>query len=47
MKPQTVLGLTRADWNGVFWAGIMLLVTVVCLYAAVKREKHEEDYCFE
>lgn len=47
VKPQTVLGLTRADWNGVFWAGVMLLVTVVCLYAAVKREKHEEDYCFE
>ncbi|MBQ8620105.1 MAG: hypothetical protein IJ418_21725 [Clostridia bacterium] len=47
VRPQTVLGLTRADWNGVFWAGVLLLVTVVCLYAAVKREKREADYCFE
>lgn len=47
VHPQTVLGLTRADWNGVFWAGVMLLVTLVCLYAAVKKDKREEDYCFE
>ena len=47
VKPQTVLGLTRADWNGVFWAGVLLLVAMVCLYAAVKKEKREEDYCFE
>jgi len=47
VHPQTVLGLTRADWNGVFWAGVLLLVTVACLYAAMKRDKREEDYCFE
>ena len=47
VRPQTVLGLTKADWNGVFWAGVLLLVTMVCLYAAVKKEKSEEDYCFE
>lgn len=47
VKPQTVLGLTRADWNGVFWAGVLLLVTVVCLYAAVKKDRRAEDYCFE
>ena len=47
VRPQTILGLTRADWNGVFWAGVLLLVTMVCLYAAVKKEKREEDYCFE
>lgn len=47
VRPQTVLGLTRADWNGVFWAGVLLLVTMICLYAAVKKEKREEDYCFE
>ena len=47
VRPQTVMGLTRADWNGVFWAGVLLLVTLVCLYAAVKKEKREEDYCFE
>lgn len=47
VRPQTVLGLTRADWNGVFWAGVLLLITLVCLYAAVKKDKREEDYCFE
>ncbi|MBQ7885917.1 MAG: hypothetical protein IJ313_03385 [Clostridia bacterium] len=47
VSPQTVLGLTRADWNGVFWAGVLLLITVVCLWAAVKKEKREEDYCFD
>ena len=47
VHPQTVLGLTRADWNGVFWAGVLLLVTMVCLYAAVKKERREEDYCFD
>ena len=47
VRPQTVLGLTKADWNGVFWAGVLLLVTMVCLYAAVKKEKSEEDCCFE
>ena len=47
VRPQTVLGLTRADWNGVFWAGVLLLLTSVCLYAAVKKDKREEDYCFE
>ena len=45
--PQTVLGLTRADWNGVFWAGVLMLLTLICLYAAVKKEKCEEDYCFD
>lgn len=47
VRPQTVLGLTRADWNGVFWAGVLMLITMVCLYAAVKKEKREADYCFE
>lgn len=47
VHPKEVLGMTRADWNGVFWTGILLLVTLVCLYAAVRREKKEETYCFE
>ena len=47
VRPQTVLGLTRADWNGVFWAGVLMLLTLICLYAAVKKDKREEDYCFE
>ena len=41
------LGMSRADWNGVFWAGVLLMVTVICLYAAVRRENREEDFCCE
>lgn len=47
VRPETVLGLTHEDWNGVFWAGVLLMLTSVCLYAAVKKDKREEDYCFE
>ncbi len=47
VRPQTVLGLTSEDWNGVFWAGVLLMLTAICLYAAVKKDKREEDYCFD
>ncbi|MGN0772647.1 MAG: hypothetical protein ACI4MP_02515 [Candidatus Ventricola sp.] len=46
VRPE-FLGLSRADWNGVFWASVLLLVTVICLYAAVRRESKEEDFCCE
>ena len=44
---KEVLGLSKADWNGVFWTGILLLAAVLCLYAAMHRGHREEDYCFE
>jgi len=44
---KEVLGLSGADWNGVFWTSVLLLATVICLYAAIHRERKEEDYCFE
>jgi len=47
VHPEKVLGLTHEDWNGVFWASVLLMLTMLCLYAAVKKEKREEDYCFE
>ena len=47
VRPETVLGLTNEDWNGVFWAGVLLMLPTVCLYAAVKKDKKEENYCFE
>ena len=46
VRPE-FLGMSRADWNGVFWASVLLLVTVICLYAAVRRESKEEDFCCE
>lgn len=47
VHPREFLGMTRADWNGVFWTSVLLLVTVVCLYAAIRKDKKEEEYCFE
>ena len=46
VRPE-FLGMSRADWNGVFWASVLLVVTVLCLYAAVRRESKEEDFCCE
>ncbi|MBQ4266517.1 MAG: hypothetical protein IJB85_13510 [Clostridia bacterium] len=47
VHPREFLGMTRADWNGVFWTSVLLLLTVVCLYAAIHKDKKEEEYCFE
>ncbi len=39
------LGMSRAEWNGMFWAGVLMLATVICLSAAVRRDRREEDFC--
>lgn len=41
---QMALGLTRDEWNGIFWAGLLLTVTVACLCAAVHADNKREDY---
>ena len=41
----TFLGITQEDWGGIFWASLLLLVTVICLYAAVRSDHDKEDYC--
>ena len=41
------MGIAADDWNGVFWASVLLLITIACLCAAVRKEKREEDYCFD
>ena len=43
----TFLGITKEDWGGIFWASLLLLVTVICLYAAVRSDHDKEDYCFD
>ena len=43
----TFLGITKEDWGGIFWASMLLLVTVICLYAAVRSDHDKEDYCFD
>ena len=41
---EMALGLTRDEWNGIFWAGLLLTVTVACLCAAVHADNKREDY---
>ena len=42
------LGMTGKDWNGVFWAAVLMLITVSCLYGAVRAScEREEEYCCE
>lgn len=39
------MGISGDDWNGVFWAALLLMITVACLCAAVKNDKRQEDFC--
>ena len=38
------LGLTGDEWSGIFWAGLLLVITVACLYAAVCADSQKDDY---
>lgn len=44
-KPS-FMGIVKEDWNGLFWASMLLLVTISLLYAAVKSDD-KEDFCCE
>lgn len=44
---HSLLGVSKEEWSGVFWAGILLVVTVIALYSAVHSREGEEDYCME
>lgn len=39
------MGISEAEWNGIFWASLLLLIMVVCLFAAVRSERKKEDFC--
>lgn len=43
------MGITKAEWGGIFWATVLLVITVSCLYAAVKvaGDDDDKDYCFD
>ena len=41
------LGISKSEWNGIFWAGVLLLAAVACLYAAARRDSRTEDFCCE
>ena len=47
VKGESFLGLTRSEWNGVFWSALLLAATIACLCAAVHTDKSDEDYSFE
>lgn len=47
VRSSETLGLTRQEWNAVFWSGLLLAAVIICLSAAVRRDKKEEDYCFD
>lgn len=38
------LGLSGEEWGGIFWAGLLLVITVSCLYAAVCVDKQKDDF---
>ena len=42
-----MFGLSDSEWNGILLASLLMIVTICCLYSAVKSDKREEDYCFE
>ena len=45
---EEFMGLSREDWNGVFWAAVITVVTIALLYAAVRKENTKEnDFCCE
>ena len=43
------MGITKEEWGGIFWAAVLLVITVSCLYAAVKvaSDDDDKDYCFD
>ncbi len=43
----SMFGLSHSEWNGVLLAALLMLITVCCLYSAVRSESKTEDYCFE
>lgn len=41
-----MMGLSDSEWNGILLAALLMLVTVCCLYSALKSDK-DEEYCFD
>jgi len=41
------MGISKSEWNGIFWAGVLMLAAVACLYAAARRDSRTEDFCCE
>lgn len=38
------LGVTHSEWGGVFWACVLMMITVSCLYGAVRAGREKDEY---
>lgn len=38
------LGVARDDWGGIFWACVLMMITVGCLYGAVRAGSSKDEY---
>ena len=45
LREEGFWGVSKGDWNALFWASVLLLLTVACLCAAAKSDRKEEDFC--
>ena len=41
------LGISKDEWSGLFWASVLMLAAIACLYAAARRDSRAEDFCCE
>lgn len=41
------MGIAHEDWNAIFWACVLMMITVSCLYAAVNAGTAKDEYCCE
>lgn len=41
------LGIGSEEWSGIFWASLLLVVTVACLYAAVRADNSKDEFLCE
>lgn len=41
------LGISAGEWSGLFWASVLMLAAIACLYAAARRDSKAEDFCCE
>ncbi|MBQ7051901.1 MAG: hypothetical protein IJN79_03815 [Clostridia bacterium] len=42
-----MLGISKDEWSSIFCAAALMIMLAGCLYAAIRSEKHEEDFCCE
>jgi len=47
LSKPAFMGISKSDWNALFWASVLLVMTIGCLYAAAKSDRKEEDFCCE